>query len=75
MACIRPDGTLEPVARSVLRVLSSPRTVEEIARQVRIPVYRVRVSLRELGEAGLLTSDAEQYRLTESGQARLSQQT
>ncbi len=73
MACIRPDGTLEPAARSVLKVLDSPQTVEEIARQLRMPVYRVRMSLRELSEAGLVIGEAEHYRATDAGRIRLEQ--
>ena len=73
MACIRPDGTLEPTARSVLKVLDSPQTVEEIARQLRMPVYRVRMSLRELGDAEFVASEAEHYQVTDAGRARLAQ--
>jgi len=73
MACIRPDGTLEPTARSVLKLLDAPQTVEDISRELRMPVYRVRMTLRELGDAGLVAVEAEQYRATDAGRARLVQ--
>ncbi len=73
MPCIRPDGTFEPTARSVLNLLDSPQTVENISRELRMPVYRVRMTLRELGDAGLVVADAEQYRATDAGRARLVQ--
>jgi len=73
MACIRPDGTLEPAARSVLKALALPQTAEEISRQLRMPVYRVRMSLRELSEAGLVVGEAEHYRATDAGRIRFAQ--
>ncbi len=73
MPCIRPDGTLEPTARSILKLLHLPQTVEDISRELRMPVYRVRMTLRELGDAGLAVGDADHYRATDTGRSRLAQ--
>ncbi len=73
MPCIRPDGTLEPAARSILKLFDLPQTVEDISRELRMPVYRVRMTLRELIDAGLVAADADRYRATDAGRARLAQ--
>lgn len=72
MACINPDGTLTPSAAAVLKAAEAPITPAEIARQVGLPLYRVRSSLRELVEAGLLKEDAGFYTVTTLGKARLN---
>ncbi|MGD8698814.1 MAG: hypothetical protein PVJ43_05960 [Gemmatimonadales bacterium] len=71
MACINPDGSLTLVARDVLRALEQPRSVEEIHQVARQPTYRVRASLREMGEIGLVTETEGRYSITEAGRARL----
>jgi predicted transcriptional regulator len=72
MACINSDGSLTLVARDVLQALDQPRSVEEIHAVARQPVYRVRASLREMGELGLLTETDGRYSITEAGRALLS---
>lgn len=71
MACINPDGSLSLVARDVLRALEQPRSVEEIHKIARQPTYRVRASLREMGEIGLVTETEGRYAITEAGRAQL----
>lgn len=71
MACINPDGTMTPTAKAVLQAAQMPVTVAELARVTGLPLYRVRSSLRELVEAGLLAESQETYHLTEVGRARL----
>ncbi len=72
MACINSDGSLTLVARDVLQALDQPRSVEEIHGIARQPVYRVRASLREMGELGLVSETDGRYSITEVGRARLS---
>jgi predicted transcriptional regulator len=71
MACINPDGSLSLVARDVLRALEQSHSVEEIHQVARQPTYRVRASLREMGEIGLVTETEGRYSITEAGRARL----
>jgi len=54
MACINPDGTLTPSAHKGLFALRVPGTQSDVAELTSMPMYRVRVSLRELIEAGFL---------------------
>lgn len=71
MGCVNADGSLTPVAVRVLRALSASTvavTAEALAATVGMPVYRARVSLRELQTAALVT---DQLRVSESGLARL----
>ncbi|MGQ9815526.1 MAG: hypothetical protein ACUVR3_10300 [Candidatus Roseilinea sp.] len=72
MACINPDGTLAPSARSVLSALrGGPTKPEALAQQAGLPLFRVRSSMRELAEAGLVTEIEGAYALTDAGRERL----
>ena len=72
MGCINSDGSLTLVAREVLQALDQPRSIDEIHEVARHPVYRVRASLRELGELGLVAKTDERYSITEAGKAKLA---
>ncbi|MGB9641369.1 MAG: hypothetical protein ACPL4H_10690 [Anaerolineales bacterium] len=71
MACINPDGSLSPTAKLVLQTVSTPKTAQEIAQIANIPLYRVRGSLRELLESGLLNQLGETYQISEKGKQLL----
>jgi predicted transcriptional regulator len=71
MACISADGTLTERATSMLKALKEPRTIDELARGLDAPMYRVRSSLRELMEAKLVEPDGERFRATPTGLARV----
>lgn len=73
MPCVKPDGTLEPMAQAIVRALRTPRTTEGVCEHLRLPLYRVRSTMRELVEAGLVAETAGQYGLTPAGQARVAQ--
>ncbi|HSB69539.1 MAG TPA: hypothetical protein VLT62_09420 [Candidatus Methylomirabilis sp.] len=72
MGCITPDGTVEPVARALLQALQEPRTAEELAGKVSLPLYRIRSGLRDLGGAGLVEEANGRFTLTGTGRARLA---
>ena len=71
MACINPDGTLTPSAKKVLFALRTPGTQADVAELTSMPMYRVRMSLRELIEAGLLEDTEGRYQATPAGLAKL----
>ena len=71
MPCVKPDGTLEPMAQSILRALGTPRTAEGVCDHLRLPLYRVRSTMRELFEAGLVAESDSVYALTGSGRSRV----
>ena len=73
MPCVKPDGTLEPMAQAIVRALGTPRTVEGVCEHLRLPRYRVRSTIRELLEAGLAAESDGIYSLTDSGRRRLEQ--
>jgi predicted transcriptional regulator len=73
MPCVKPDGTLEPMAQAILRALRAPKTAEEVCDHLRLPLYRVRSTVRELADAGLVTEAAGQYALTAVGLERVQQ--
>ena len=75
MACINPDGTLTDIARSVLEQLRIPRTAEQAAAAVGLPLYRVRATFRETGRAGLIRPsepESAAHLLTELGEEALA---
>jgi len=72
MACINPDGSLTPSALAVLRALETPATPAEIAQKAGLPLFRVRGSLRELVEAGLLAEREGIYSLTPQGREKIN---
>jgi predicted transcriptional regulator len=67
MACINPDGTLTVVAQRVLSALTRPLTPAALAAAAGFPLYRVRGTLRETGQAGLVTETPEGFVLTDKG--------
>jgi predicted transcriptional regulator len=73
MPCVKPDGTLEPMAQAIVRALCTPRTVEGVCEHLRLPLYRVRSTMRELSEASLVAENNGVYGLTDSGRRRAEQ--
>lgn len=74
MACVNADGTLTKSAQAVLEALRAPATPAEVAGKTGFPLFRIRSSLRELKEAGLLDEMLDgRYRLTAAGLERVGQ--
>lgn len=71
MACINPDGTLTPSAKVVLSALSSPVALEEVAKSTQLPLFRIRSSIREMLEAGLVEKEEGKYAATELGREKI----
>jgi len=71
MPCINEDGTLTPSAKKVLSAISSPITLEEVAKSTGLPLFRIRSSIREMLEAGLVEEKEEKYIITEAGIKKL----
>ncbi len=68
MACISPDGKPTESGTKMLRALESGLgTPEEIAKQVGLPLFRVRSGLRELTQAGLANQKDDGYELSPKG--------
>ncbi len=74
MACINPDGTLSSATRKILDAMSSPTTLEDVAKETRLPLYRIRSSVREIVDAGWVQQTDGKYVITPAGQERLSVQ-
>lgn len=71
MACINPDGTLTPSAKKILSTLSSPTALEEVAKSTSLPLFRIRSSIREMLEAGLVEKGEGKYAATKLGQEKI----
>lgn len=51
----------------MLILLEQPMTAEEAAAESRQPLFKVRSSLREMLEAGLVAMEGFKYKITERG--------
>ena len=71
MACVNADGTITATARALLQSLDSPLRPEAIAAKIGVPLFRVRASLRELRDAGLVEGSESMYRVTAAGRAKI----
>jgi len=71
MACVRPDGSITENAKKMLEVLKEAKTTEEASMAAGQPLFKIRSSLREMIESGLVTEDGDKYRTTEAGLAKL----
>jgi len=68
MACISPDGKPTESGLKMLGALQlRPGSPEEIAKEVGVPLFKARSSLRELTQAGLAVEEDDKYELTEEG--------
>ncbi len=74
MACINVDGTLVASARKLLVNLVEPRSAEDAAARTALPLFRVRASLREFLQAGLVAEANGAYVLTDAGRSKLAGQ-
>ena len=72
MGCVNPDGTLSLSARQMLQILTEPMTPEDAAKAAGQPLFKVRSSLREMVDSGLISNDGDRYSITESGLQKLS---
>lgn len=72
MACINPDGTLSVAAKKIMAAMRQPTTLEDVAQQTGLPLYRIRSSVREIVQAGLVLEEGRQYTLTEAGKERIA---
>jgi len=71
MACVNPDGSLSQSAKDLLAFLSAPYTPEEIASKLGRPLFKVRVSLRELSEAEFVEKTGEKFISSAKGKEKI----
>ncbi len=74
MACVNPDGTITESAKRMLEALKEPLAPDEISMASGQPLFKIRSSLREMVESGLVTEDGEKYKTTDAGLAKLKRQ-
>jgi DNA-binding IclR family transcriptional regulator len=67
MACVNPDVTLTSSAQAILAAMQMSNRPEDIAQATGLPLYRVRSSLRELGQLGVVVQSSGSYMRTGSG--------
>lgn len=74
MGCINAEGTLIASATKLLCAMQSPISLEEVARQSELPLYRLRSSMRELLQAGLVEEKDGTYVVTAAGKGGIAGQ-
>ncbi len=70
MACVSADGTITATAKALLKSIETPLGIEEIAARLGSPLFKVRSSLREMVEAGLVAVQGDKYQATEEGKKK-----
>ncbi len=70
MGCVNPDGSLTSSARRLLRALEQEHTAEEVGELAGQPLFKVRSSLREMVETGLVEESDGQYKTTDLGRSQ-----
>ena len=73
MACLPSDDVLSSTGVSVLLVLTTPATLEDVAQETELPLFRVRGTVRRLLEAGLTHKVGEIYEITPEGSKILAE--
>lgn len=73
MACVNDTTTVTSSGEKLLSVAEPPATAAELAKRAKLPIFRVRSTLRQLVSQGLLVLKADRYHLTEAGRARLTE--
>ena len=71
MACIKPDGTLTGCGEHLLLAMWNPATPEEVAGECKVPLFRVRSTIRQFLEAGLVERRGESYVISRKGIDRM----
>jgi len=71
MGCINPDGIITESARTLLKIIKNPLTSEEISKHLGQPLFKIRISIREMQNAGLLKEENDKYIITEKGKERV----
>lgn len=62
MACVNDDGELTRTARKLLNVIQEkPLTVEEIAKETNLPLFKVRSNMRNMSEIGFVNLVEDKY--------------
>lgn len=71
MGCVNADGTLTESGKQMLQAMEQPMSPEQVAEAAGQPLFKVRASLRQMLEAGLVALDGEKYQTTESGRLKV----
>lgn len=75
MACVTDRGNLSEQAKKLLELLKTqPTPAEQLAQSLDAPLFKVRASLREMTDAGLILETVEGYTVTEKGLKTLERQ-
>lgn len=71
MGCVKPDGKPTESGRKMLVSIKEDLIPGEIAKETKLPLFRVRSGLRDLLEAGYVKEEQGKYKLTDAGREML----
>jgi predicted transcriptional regulator len=75
VACINPDGSLTGAAKKIMAAMHDPISLRDVAEQTMLPLYRIRSSVREILQAGLVEEKDGAYTITAAGRELLQEQS
>lgn len=76
MACINSQGYLTKSAKRLLESLTKKeQTAEQIARELGVPLFKVRSFLREMESLGFVAKTGDIYAITGKGKTVLLKQS
>jgi hypothetical protein len=67
MPCINADGTISRSAELLLPTCHTTVTCEDLAREVKLPLYRIRRASRELAADGRPAAVGDKFLTTDKG--------
>jgi len=73
MVCLPSDDVLGSTGVSVLLTLTTPTTLEDVAQQTGLPLFRVRGTVRRLLEAEFTHQVGQMFEITPAGIEKLEQ--
>jgi predicted transcriptional regulator len=71
LACIDANGNITRSAELILLAMMKPASVDVVASDCGLPLFRVRAAVRELRKAGLLTGVDGLFQITDQGILKL----
>ena len=71
MACIDANGNITRSAELILLAMMKPASVEQVAAESGLAVFRIRAALRELTQAGFICQNGDTFQITEEGEKAL----
>ncbi|SES19053.1 hypothetical protein [Salipaludibacillus aurantiacus] len=72
MACVNGNGKLTQSAKNILQAVeNSPKSPADLSRELAIPMFKIRSSMRDMASMGLVQETEGAYQLAPGGKKML----